>query len=83
MLYHLKSETAEGGKQAVRIRRLNESVFTSAPKLEAFGVKEKVQYITFIHCMVYILGLAQILVFTSLSWRVKTAESVIKHVPLA
>ncbi|XP_073690348.1 uncharacterized protein [Garra rufa] len=35
------SETAEGGKQAVRIRRLNESVFTSAPKLEAFGVKEK------------------------------------------
>uniref|UniRef100_A0A672NFV4 Uncharacterized LOC107564218 n=1 Tax=Sinocyclocheilus grahami TaxID=75366 RepID=A0A672NFV4_SINGR len=38
----------EGGKQAVRIRRLNENVFTSAPKLEAFGVKEKVQYITFI-----------------------------------
>uniref|UniRef100_A0A8C2FN82 Si:dkeyp-121d4.3 n=1 Tax=Cyprinus carpio TaxID=7962 RepID=A0A8C2FN82_CYPCA len=38
----------EGGKQAVRIRRLNESIFTSAPKLEAFGVKEKVQYITFI-----------------------------------
>ncbi|KAK2896415.1 hypothetical protein Q8A67_010903 [Cirrhinus molitorella] len=35
------SETAEGGKEAVRIRRLNESVFTSAPKLEAFGVKEK------------------------------------------
>ncbi|XP_016298678.1 uncharacterized protein LOC107655626 [Sinocyclocheilus anshuiensis] len=35
------SQAAEGGKQAVRIRRLNESVFTSAPKLEAFGVKEK------------------------------------------
>ncbi|XP_067278698.1 uncharacterized protein si:dkeyp-121d4.3 [Pseudorasbora parva] len=35
------SEVAEGGKRAVRIRRLNESVFTSAPKLEAFGVKEK------------------------------------------
>ncbi|KAI2657555.1 Cold shock domain-containing protein E1 [Labeo rohita] len=37
----IPSETAEGGKQAFRIRRLNESVFTSAPKLEAFGVKEK------------------------------------------
>uniref|UniRef100_A0A8C1YND6 Si:dkeyp-121d4.3 n=1 Tax=Cyprinus carpio TaxID=7962 RepID=A0A8C1YND6_CYPCA len=36
----------EGGKQAVRIRRLNESVFTSAPKLEAFGVKEKGKDIT-------------------------------------
>uniref|UniRef100_A0A672N9B3 Uncharacterized LOC107564218 n=1 Tax=Sinocyclocheilus grahami TaxID=75366 RepID=A0A672N9B3_SINGR len=35
------SQAAEGGKQAVRIRRLNENVFTSAPKLEAFGVKEK------------------------------------------
>ncbi|XP_016099202.1 uncharacterized protein [Sinocyclocheilus grahami] len=35
------SQAAEGGKQAVRIRRLNESVFTSATKLEAFGVKEK------------------------------------------
>lgn len=35
------NEEVEGGKQAVRIRRLNESVFTSAPKLEAFGVKEK------------------------------------------
>ncbi|XP_056326313.1 uncharacterized protein LOC130239252 isoform X2 [Danio aesculapii] len=35
------NEAVEGGKQAVRIRRLNESVFTTAPKLEAFGVKEK------------------------------------------
>ncbi|XP_043111777.1 uncharacterized protein LOC122356783 [Puntigrus tetrazona] len=37
----VQNEAAEGGKHAVRIRRLNESVFTSAPKLEAFGVKEK------------------------------------------
>ncbi|XP_077103010.1 uncharacterized protein LOC143753955 isoform X1 [Siphateles boraxobius] len=35
------NEAAEGGNHAVRIRRLTESVFTSAPKLEAFGVKEK------------------------------------------
>ncbi|XP_039546495.1 uncharacterized protein si:dkeyp-121d4.3 isoform X2 [Pimephales promelas] len=35
------NEAAEGGNHAVRVRRLNESVFTSAPKLEAFGVKEK------------------------------------------
>lgn len=43
----MKNEAAEGGNHAVRIRRLNESVFTSAPKLEAFGVKEKVQYMSF------------------------------------
>lgn len=48
VIVFLKRQAAEGGKQAVRIRRLNESIFTSAPKLEAFGVKEKVQYITFI-----------------------------------
>ncbi|XP_066534492.1 uncharacterized protein si:dkeyp-121d4.3 isoform X2 [Hoplias malabaricus] len=32
---------AEGDKRAIRIRRLTESVFTSVPKLEAFGDKEK------------------------------------------
>lgn len=47
LLYYLKNEAAEGGNHAVRVRRLNISVFTSAPKLEAFGVKEKVQYINF------------------------------------
>ncbi|XP_051504489.1 uncharacterized protein LOC127412291 isoform X2 [Myxocyprinus asiaticus] len=35
------NEAAGEGNRAVRIRRLNESVFSSAPKLEAFGVKEK------------------------------------------
>ncbi|XP_055026206.2 uncharacterized protein [Misgurnus anguillicaudatus] len=35
------SEAVPGGKQAVRVRRVNEAVFTSAPKLEAVGLKEK------------------------------------------
>ncbi|XP_052006775.1 uncharacterized protein LOC127660519 isoform X14 [Xyrauchen texanus] len=35
------NEAAGVGNRAVRIRRLNESIFSSAPKIEAFGVKEK------------------------------------------
>ncbi|XP_065107457.1 uncharacterized protein [Paramisgurnus dabryanus] len=35
------NEAVAGGKQAVRVRRVNEAVFTSAPKLEAIGLKEK------------------------------------------
>ncbi|KAI7805203.1 uncharacterized protein si:dkeyp-121d4.3 isoform X2 [Triplophysa rosa] len=35
------NEGAAGGSQAIRIRRLNEGIFTSASKLEAVGVKEK------------------------------------------
>ncbi|XP_052006764.1 uncharacterized protein LOC127660519 isoform X4 [Xyrauchen texanus] len=37
----LPNEAAGVGNRAVRIRRLNESIFSSAPKIEAFGVKEK------------------------------------------
>ncbi|XP_051504485.1 uncharacterized protein si:dkeyp-121d4.3 isoform X2 [Myxocyprinus asiaticus] len=40
------NEAAGEGNRAVRIRRLNESVFSSAPKLEAFGVKEKQKKMT-------------------------------------
>ncbi|XP_051946477.1 uncharacterized protein LOC127618202 isoform X2 [Xyrauchen texanus] len=35
------NEAAGGRNQAVRIRRLKKSVFTAAPKLDAFGKKEK------------------------------------------
>ncbi|XP_017546164.1 titin homolog isoform X1 [Pygocentrus nattereri] len=35
------NEGAEGGKRAIRIRRLTESVFTSVPKLDSLGEKEK------------------------------------------
>ncbi|XP_051506980.1 uncharacterized protein LOC127413691 isoform X2 [Myxocyprinus asiaticus] len=37
----VSNEAAGGGNQAVRIRRLKKNVFTSAPKLYAFGIKEK------------------------------------------
>ncbi|XP_052006774.1 uncharacterized protein LOC127660519 isoform X13 [Xyrauchen texanus] len=40
------NEAAGVGNRAVRIRRLNESIFSSAPKIEAFGVKEKQKKMT-------------------------------------
>ncbi|XP_056616050.1 uncharacterized protein si:dkeyp-121d4.3 isoform X3 [Triplophysa dalaica] len=40
------NEGAAGGSQAIRIRRLNEGIFTSASKPETVGVKEKQKKLT-------------------------------------
>lgn len=44
----MKNEDTVGGSQAIRIRRVNEVNITSASKLEAAGLKEKVRYIIFL-----------------------------------